>query len=124
PLPHPRTTPVPYTTLFRSADRGVDRGGGGGDVHGHRVVGGDDLHRGRRIGLVGLHRVRQAGGDEQRIGALAGGAQPFDRELTQSARQGGVLAAADAQHQARRAGAAQIVGQEIGAGRDLGGRVD
>ncbi|MDT4849183.1 hypothetical protein FQZ97_832960 [compost metagenome] len=104
------------------AQRGQHRIGGGADVHRQQAVGADHRQPGLRLGLVALHAVGQAHRDEGGVAAF--GAQLLDRALREAAGGQRIDAAADAQHQRLQAGAAQVVGEEVGAPREFGGGIE
>ena len=81
------------------------------DVEDDGLLGPDEGQRELRVVLVALHAVGQPHGDEPRGAAL--GDELVDGEPAQAPRERGVLAAADAEHEALGAGRAQVRLQEV-----------
>ena len=82
----------------------------------------DEVERELRVVLVTLHAVGKPHRDEPRSAAL--GDELFDREPAEAPGERGVLAAADAEHEALRSRRAQVRLQEVDPGAHLLGRVD
>ena len=122
-----RALTLPFTKSRQRRAEGVGVLGrealdGAVDVERHRAVGPDELQRQLGVVLVGLHRVRQADGVEGRQHALV--AEALHGELAEPPGEARVLAAADAEHEARRAGVPEVRLEEADAPVDLVGRVD